>query len=197
MRFLKKPWFISIVLAIVLVVAVQMYVKKTDSTIISVSEKEVRAELAATYGGDADAIELVLDSGVYTGQIEKSGAAYDIEVDAMSGKILSLVQTEEIDPETKQAEQAEQGEEQGEEQDDNQDPSEQQTIISKEEAANIGLAQLPADMSGEIDDIDFQDSEEGGYYLIEIDIDTDDVFDEVTYQIHAISGEVLTTTWDD
>ena len=64
---------------------------------------------------------------------------------------------------------------------------------------NIGLAQLPAGKVGEVDDVDFVNSEAGGYYLVQIEIDTDDDddMDEVTYQIHAISGKVMTVTWDD
>lgn len=87
--------------------------------------------------------------------------------------------------------------EETDEQEEKQSEEEPTTLISKEEAANIALDALPEGMIGEVDDIDFVETTEGGYYLVEIEIDTDDDEDEVIYQIHAISGEVLTTKWDD
>lgn len=73
------------------------------------------------------------------------------------------------------------------------------TLISEEEAIRIGLSQLPQGMIGEVDDVEYESSVDGGYYLVEIEIVNaeDGDLDEVTYQIHAISGKVLTTTWDD
>ncbi|WP_313470607.1 PepSY domain-containing protein [Lysinibacillus sp.] len=53
----------------------------------------------------------------------------------------------------------------------------------------IALGQL----TGEVDSVDFEETAEGGYYLVEIE--TQD--DEATFQIHAVSGEVLSITWDD
>ena len=73
-------------------------------------------------------------------------------------------------------------------------PAQQNTvIISKQQAINIALGQL----KGEVDDVDFVNTSQGGYYLVEIEIDVDDGPDEATYQIHAISGKIMSVTWDD
>ncbi|WOV84533.1 PepSY domain-containing protein [Sporosarcina jeotgali] len=73
-------------------------------------------------------------------------------------------------------------------------PAQQNTvIISKQQAIKIALAQL----NGEVDDVDFVQTSEGGYYLIEIEIDVEDGPDEATYQIHAISGKIMSVTRDD
>ncbi|MDW0108514.1 PepSY domain-containing protein [Sporosarcina aquimarina] len=73
-------------------------------------------------------------------------------------------------------------------------PAQQNTvIISEQRAVQIALGQL----NGEVDDVDFVKTSEGGYYLVEIEIDVDDGPDEATYQIHAISGKIMSVTWDD
>ncbi|MGG0645082.1 hypothetical protein ABE021_14255 [Sporosarcina gallistercoris] len=40
-------------------------------------------------------------------------------------------------------------------------------------------------------------SAKGDFSLIEIEIDVEGVPDQVTYQIHAVSGKVMAVTWDD
>ncbi|WP_025783124.1 PepSY domain-containing protein [Sporosarcina sp. D27] len=73
-------------------------------------------------------------------------------------------------------------------------PAPQKTVLlTEQQAVQIALRQL----NGEVDDVDFVKTSEGGYYLVEIEIDVDDGPDEATYQIHAISGKVMSVTWDD
>ncbi|REB06136.1 hypothetical protein DVB69_13900 [Sporosarcina sp. BI001-red] len=78
-------------------------------------------------------------------------------------------------------------------QDENKSAQQNTVIISKQQAIKIALGQL----NGEVDDVDFVNTSEGGYYLVEIEIDVDDGPDEATYQIHAISGKIMSVTWDD
>gem|GEM_PF-6404984 len=77
-------------------------------------------------------------------------------------------------------------------------PAQQQTppktvLLTEQQAIQIALRQL----KGEVDDVDFIKTTDGGYYLVEIEIDVDDGPDEATYQIHAISGKIMSVTWDD
>lgn len=73
-------------------------------------------------------------------------------------------------------------------------PAPQKTVLlTEQQAIQIALRQL----NGEVDDVDFVKTSEGGYYLVEIEIDVDDGPDEATYQIHAISGKVMSVTWED
>ena len=46
---------------------------------------------------------------------------------------------------------------------------------------------------GEVDEIEFVNTDDGGYY----NVDIDNGEDEATLQIHALTGEVLTITYDD
>lgn len=61
-----------------------------------------------------------------------------------------------------------------------------ETIISKEQAKNIALSQL----KGSVEYIVFEESTNGGYYLVEIETEEK----SSVFQIHAISGKILSVT---
>lgn len=63
-------------------------------------------------------------------------------------------------------------------------------LITKEQAIAIAQTQL----KGDIDDFSYEKTSDGGYYLIEIEAADDR---EGTFQIHAISGKIMSVTWDD
>lgn len=123
------------------------------------------------------------------------------EVDEEQREEHEVDSEQETDKDEENKDETEQGKENSteetDEQEEKQTEEEPTTLISKEEAVNIALNELPEGMVGEVDDVDFVETTEGGYYLVEIEIDTDEDEDEVIYQIHAISGDVLTTKWDD
>lgn len=243
MSIWKKPWFIPIVLTILIVVAGQLYTSGKLTKAETLPEQEIRSHLSEIYGGEVK--DLNLDGSIYKAKVSKAGAEYDVEVDAVSGKVISLVQTKEstkpdivkgdadgkkAPPDETSPDKPDQtppevtGEADTKATDSNtvdkttgkpeapksngnktpeqskpakQEQPKKTVLISERQAMKIGMAQLPAGMIGEVDDVDFVSSTNGGYFLVQIDIDTDDDMDEVTYQIHAISGEVLTETWDD
>ncbi|MCM3709496.1 PepSY domain-containing protein [Sporosarcina luteola] len=238
MNIWKKPWFIPIVLTIIIVVAGQLYTSGKLTKAEALPEQEIRSQLAMIYDGEVK--DLMLDGSVYKAKVSRLGAEYAVEVDAGSGKVLSLIQTKESSetdtvvgtgegehPPVAEASPNESNKADSdvkEEVDDKADakadsktevpkpnvnkapekskPTKQEkpqktVLISEQQAMKIGLGQLPAGTIGEVDDVDFVNSSEGGYYLVQIEIDTEDDMDEVTYQIHAISGKVLTVTWDD
>ncbi|MEH7392714.1 PepSY domain-containing protein [Bacillus sp. JJ1474] len=63
-------------------------------------------------------------------------------------------------------------------------------IITEDEAIQIALKEV----KGQINDVDLESDDNIHYYLIEIDTSYDR---EATVQIHGITGEVLSITWDD
>ncbi|WP_421101821.1 PepSY domain-containing protein [Sporosarcina psychrophila] len=63
-------------------------------------------------------------------------------------------------------------------------------LITKEQAIAIAQTQL----KGDVDDFSYEKTSDGGYYLIEIEAADDR---EGTFQIHAISGKIMSVTWDD
>lgn len=72
-------------------------------------------------------------------------------------------------------------------------PSEEpdlERIITRNEAIRLAKKTL----SGEVQDDEFVETEDGGYYLIEIENDETD--QEATIQIHAVRGDTMTVEWD-
>ncbi|MCG7343674.1 PepSY domain-containing protein [Sporosarcina sp. ACRSL] len=239
MDILKIPWFIAIVLTVIIVIAGQLYTSGKLTKAEAMPKEEIRTQLETIYDGEVK--DLVLDGSVYKAIVTKIGAEYEVEVDAATGNVLSLFQTKETSDivmdsgesteETMPSAEKSAGQksensmtEKADEKAADKTPSnvpekpksdvnktttkpkpsnqpakqeKKRVLISEQEAMKIGLAQLPAGTVGEVDDVDFVNSADGGYYLVEIDIDTEDDMDEVTYQIHAISGKVLTVSWDD
>ncbi|WP_422123697.1 PepSY domain-containing protein [Planococcus sp. X10-3] len=69
--------------------------------------------------------------------------------------------------------------------------AEPERIITRDEAVAIARQTL----DGELQEVEFIETADGGYYLVEIE--NDDTDQEATIQIHAIRGETLTVDWDD
>lgn len=67
---------------------------------------------------------------------------------------------------------------------------EAKVIITEDEAKQIALKHV----KGQIDDVDLETDNDLSYYLVEIDTPDER---EATVQIHALTGEVLSITWDD
>ncbi|WP_404358173.1 PepSY domain-containing protein [Cytobacillus firmus] len=62
--------------------------------------------------------------------------------------------------------------------------------LTEDEAIQIAIKNEP----GEVDDISFEETDSGSYYLVEIEKDDGR---EAAVQIHAITGTVMSVTWDD
>lgn len=74
-----------------------------------------------------------------------------------------------------------------------QPPAPTTTLITQAQAIKIALGQL----AGEVEDVDFVKQADGGYYLVEIEQDRDDDDLEAVFQIHAITGKVMSVKWED
>lgn len=69
-----------------------------------------------------------------------------------------------------------------------------QALISREQAIKIAFTQL----KGDVEYVEFKETENGGFYLIEIEQNNDNGKNlEAVIQIHAITGEILSVVWDD
>jgi uncharacterized membrane protein YkoI len=66
----------------------------------------------------------------------------------------------------------------------------EQALISKNQAIIKAKTQL----TGEVQYITYEETSDGGYYLIEIESEDDR---EAVIQVHGVSGEILSVTWDD
>ncbi len=68
--------------------------------------------------------------------------------------------------------------------------SEPDRIITRNEA----IKRAKKTLEGDVQDVDFEETEDGGYYLVEIENDETD--QEATIQIHAVRGNTMTVEWD-
>ena len=66
----------------------------------------------------------------------------------------------------------------------------EQALIKKQQAITIAKTQL----NGEVQYTTYEETADGGYYLIEIESEDDR---EAVIQVHGVSGEILSVTWDD
>lgn len=208
MKFIKKPWFIPIVLAIVILVIGNYYIKNLVTQVENLSENEIRNQLEAAYGGKVE--RLSLEGTLFEVELSRNKDVYLAMVDAETGKVLSLIQTKEVVEEDGALDEMENTEppvpdtaQTGEATPEPNQPTpsgpkvttpEPKTsttvLISEKQAIKIARGQL----KGEVEDVEFVRTNDGGYYLVEIDDNQDD---EATFQIHAISGKILSVTRDD
>ena len=133
------------------------------------SEEEIRKVIAKEYEDEIERISLN----------KKSDAPF-YEVEAVKNQVLVKVKVDAITGGIISAEP--------------QEATSNNALISREQAIEIALGQL----NGEVEDVEFEQTDDGGFYLIEIEQDNDEGDDvEAVIQIHAITGEVITVDWDD
>lgn len=250
-KWIRKPWFIPILLTILILAVSEFYSRQVVTKAQTLSEEEVREQLKEMY--NANIVNVSQNDDEYEIKLARGGAEYEATVDAETGQVLALIQTKEVakappvkEQETGKPQEENTGKEDAEEpssgtasQSDGKTespssvgtkptkpattggaaqtpakttpdkkpatqtskPAKQQekksVLITEKRARQIAVAQLKTSAPYEVDDVDFVKTDEGGYYLVNIELDIDDDLDEVTYQIHAISGAVMSVTWDD
>ena len=138
-----------------------------------IPEADMKAKIAKQYGSEPSSI--ALKNNVYIATIEDEKQTTEAEYDAVTGE-----QTEETVKEKESAKTPPAKEE----------PPKSSVRLTSKEAASIVMKEFP----GELDDVEFEESGDGGYYLVQVETPDDR---EVEVQIHAISGEILTWIWDD
>lgn len=143
--------------------------QKPDVTITEAGEK-----LAKQYGGTVKESEKTAGAFVYIIDVPKQGE-YEMTVDNETGELLTMTRL--------QTEKAASGHKQQEAQVEN-------GPLTSEQAGEIALQKV----AGTIDDIEYGDEEEAGSYLVDINAENGE---EATVRINAISGEILSISWDD
>ena len=230
MRFLKPPWILPSLFILVLLTVGGFYIESLINKQEPLATDAIQAQLESMYGGTVDRISMA--NGVYLAEMTRGEAIYSAEIDAVTGSVLSLSQTGEIEEATpdilseSNVKEIIAGKYSGEterislntggeapiyEVKLSKDPkftkvtvnavtgeviaetvketTGENALITKEQAIEIAQAQL----KGEVDDISYEKTKEGGFYLIEIEADDDR---EGTFHIHAISGEIMFIEWE-
>lgn len=151
-------------------------VDKTDGTVGSIellesaapeplTEAQAKEVAAAEAGGTVSSVRFDEQNGLYEVQTDQDGIITTVTVSAADGEVVKMVKEAE-EPETP-------------------------TALTPEDAIEIAKTYL----DGVVDDVDFESTEDGGYFLVTVEKDETD--QEVTVQIHAIRGDVMTVEWED
>ena len=93
MKFFKLKKFLSIISVIVAGSAIVFLLIITRTNHPSISENEVRSQLEQTY--DAEVAIVKKNEAVYEALITKNGNVYSVEMNALTGEVNSLKQTDE------------------------------------------------------------------------------------------------------
>ena len=139
----------------------------TDASAEILSKQEVQKLVQDRYQGTV--IQLTLTDQQYDIELEKDDNLYKIRLDALSGKVLAFTKKGSSTTTTIN------------------DPTKR---LTEAEAREIAKEQV----NGSVDQIWLETNGEQTYYLVQIKTNDDR---EAIVQIHAITGNVVSVTWDD
>ncbi|WP_339220406.1 PepSY domain-containing protein [Paenibacillus sp. FSL W7-1332] len=211
---------VSLLLGIVMLVAVMIIVNAVWSpfsrSTSAMSMDEVVEKVLSQYPG-GEITKTALDGRVYRLELQSATGTYEMTVDARLGDIVSIEQRDktavkpdpepggprepdqptEPDPDNPPSEPADNGDkgaaegagdgESGNGSGASEPPA---TMITKEYAIKLSLEKVP----GTVEDVEYRESKSSRYYLVEIERADGR---EATIQVHAITGKIMTVTWDD
>ncbi|MGO4788348.1 PepSY domain-containing protein [Paenibacillus sp. 2KB_20] len=205
---------VSLLLGVVMLVAVLIIVNVVWSpfspSTSAMSTDEVVEEVLSQYPG-GEITKTTLDGGVYRLELQSAIGTYEMTVDSRQGDIVSIqqlnerasqpptepVEPTEPDPDTPPSEPADHGDKEatggttGGESGNGSGTSEPPaTMITKEYAIKLSLEKVP----GTVEDVEYRENKSSRYYLVEIEREDGR---EATIQVHAITGKIMTVTWDD
>lgn len=135
---------------------------------------------------------LALQSGKYVAELERDQGRYELQLDASSGEILSIVllqpaATSAVTPAPQPASTPSAG--------SSAPPSASPVpsagrVFSEEEAIQLALQEVP----GEPDDVETGINASGAFYLVEVKTFDDR---EAIVQVDAVSGNIMSVSWED
>ncbi|PQD96295.1 hypothetical protein CYL18_06795 [Pradoshia eiseniae] len=171
----KKHLWIMPALLLICIILCAVYAYNQIISKTTFGEAEIKNRVSSLYNGEIQAI--AKKKNQYEVTFRKNDFIYQVLVNEEEGtfsdlKVIKEGAKEEIDtPEESPAEQ------------DELKP------LTKEEVVKIARSQF----EGSVDDVEFIATDDGGYY----NVDLENQEDEATLQIHALTGEIITITYDD
>lgn len=165
----KISWFWAAICSIIAIIAIVSWQQfgKLTPSEDILSEQEVQVIIQQRYQGEVSQIKFIDQQ--YQIELEKQNRFYLIKLDAEGGKVLSFVQTRSATQKPV-----------------NEPPKQ----LTETDAIQIALNQV----NGEVDDIWLETKNNQTYYFIKIETADDR---EAIVQIYAITGEVMSISWDD
>ena len=168
--------FVILIAAIIL----GLYIWDTITKVEPISSDELRTKIEETYSGKVKSM-IITGNNEYEVEMESKAAIYAMKLDATTGKVNTMEKVSAAPIESKDI---------VVEEEPLTGKQITPTLISESKAIEIAQSRL----SGELEDVSFEKTNEGGYFLVEIDGDDDQ---DAVIQVHAISGKILSVTLDD
>jgi uncharacterized membrane protein YkoI len=219
-RTKKMKISLGVAATVILTFAIWLFADRMTSA-EPLTAEEATNKVKELYKGEI--VEVNEEKAVYRITIELDTGKYEVEIDRENGDVNRMIRTKKevasnkegaVDSETlpsKEPDQNHQKEDStgelpsqdpvapqpsGPTDPASQEPNQSQAPspvkqLSDQEAAAIALSKV----AGEVDEIELGESGGISYYLIEIE--NEGAEEEATVQINAISGEVMSITWDD
>ncbi|MEK5185540.1 PepSY domain-containing protein [Solibacillus sp. FSL W7-1324] len=176
---MKAKWILLCIAVLLIGFFITLTVKQL-STPHELNTNELEMKIKDIY--NAEVQTLIKQKNYYVASFDKDGSIFEVNVNAVTGQFsdLKLIykneskQDEQTNPDTSNENQAAE--------------NATKPLLSKEQAVDIALKEVP----GEVDSVEFVKTAQGGIYFVEIEQE-----DDVTVQVHAITGEIIVIKYDD
>ena len=196
------------VLLVIGIICLSLYAYNQIMTKTTFGEAEIRNRVESLFNGEVQSV--MKRNEQYEVKFSKNDFLYEVTVDVTEGTFSKIelikegknksqpIEKEEQAQTEKQVEEEVQVEtetpvEKNTEENANEQSTNEKTEVvkplTKQEVTKIARSKF----GGEVEEIQFVDTNDGGYYNVEIENDEDDA----TLQIHALTGAILTITYDD
>ena len=156
------------------VLSVELVEKASEPVPEKLTEDEAKAIAMEEAGGIAGAVRYAEKANEYEVDITDDSAKKTVFVAADTGDVRKITDHDAETPEPESV-----------------PAPEPEPVLSQQEAIAIAKETL----AGEVQEVEFTETTDGGYYLIEIE--NEELDKEATVQIHAIRGETMTVELDD
>ncbi|TQR16539.1 PepSY domain-containing protein [Psychrobacillus soli] len=190
----NKKWIWSIG-GILLVFCLGLWIAPSISA-KDLTEQEANSMVLEKYPGDI--IKTTKTESEYQIEMKLETGVYVIKINAKSGDVLSLVQTEKVEIPVQEIPQqsSNEGKEPIIEDKTSANEPTEVSVITIQEAIDIATKHLKG--TADSDDTEFhQIPGQTPYYLVEVEIENGDDDREATVQVDAYTGEVKSVNWDD
>lgn len=177
-----KKWVIIIIFVGVIAI-IAGFLLQTSSFASQITATEAEEKVKQLYTGEVISTLEMDDRFLIT--LSLAGGEYELVLDRESGDILTMTKTK-SPPNDNSDTTTEQGNQAHEEEPVKEPPSQ----ITEQEAIEIALEK----MAGTVEEVELEQSSGVSYYLVEIEANDQQ---EATIQVHSITGEIMSVTWDD
>jgi uncharacterized membrane protein YkoI len=183
-----NKWAIIIIFIGVIAIIVGVFLQ-TSSFASKMSAVEAEEKVKQLYAGEVLSTLEKDDEFLIT--VSLTGGEYELVLHRDSGDILSMTKTK-SSPNNNSDTSTDQGNHAAEEEPVEPTPSKEEppSQITEQEAIGIALEK----MAGTVEEVEIEESNGISYYLVEIEANDQQ---EATIQVHSITGEIMSVTWDD